>query len=180
MGANMKKIVFTDLATNLYTAPIFTTLEFNGQPFYGTNRQLPLAILFLKNSLAFAKTQFETTHLKLFDDHDNLMLTLSPNQIIRACLRMYLAKITLRPLPKLTERFIFSLILELTDDRQIQLLNSETQAIPQVISWLTTQNIQIDDPMRLASKLDASTTIDFRNFTVLSNGTEFAKTLEIN
>ena len=30
MGANMKKIVFTDLATNLYTAPIFTTLEFNG------------------------------------------------------------------------------------------------------------------------------------------------------
>ncbi len=108
------------------------------------------------------------------------MLTLSPNQIIRACLGMYLAKITLRPLPKLTERFIFSLILELTDDRQIQLLNSETQAIPQVISWLTTQNIQIDDPMRLASKLDASTTIDFRNFTVLSNGTEFAKTLEIN
>ncbi len=157
----MKKIVFTDLATNLYTAPIFTTLEFNGQPFYGTNRQLP-------------------PHLKLFDDHDNLMLTLSPNQIIRACLGMYLAKITLRPLPKLTERFIFSLILELTDDRQIQLLNSETQAIPQVISWLTTQNIQIDDPMRLASKLDASTTIDFRNFTVLSNGTEFAKTLEIN
>lgn len=176
----MKKIVFTDLATNLYTAPIFTTLEFNGQPFYGTNRQLPLAILFRKNSLAFAKTQFETTHLKLFDDHDNLMLTLSPNQIIRACLGMYLAKITLRPLPKLTERFIFSLILELTDDRQIQLLNSETQAIPQVISWLTTQNIQIDDPMRLASKLDASPTIDFRNFTVLSNGTEFAKTLEIN
>ena len=115
----MKKIVFTDLATNLYAAPIFTTLEFNGRTFYGTNRQLPLAILFRKNSLAFAKTQFEATHLKLFDDRDNLMLTLSPDQITQACLGMYLAKITLRPLPKLTERFIFSLILELADDRQI-------------------------------------------------------------
>lgn len=176
----MKKIVFTDLATNLYTAPIFTTLEFNGRTFYGTNRQLQLAILFRKNSLAFAKTQFEATHLKLFDDRNNLMLTLAPEQIIQACLGRYLAKITLRPLPQLTERFIFSLILKLADDHQIQLLNGETQAIPQVISWLTDQNIKIDDSMRLASKLDASTTIDFRSFTVLSNGTEFAKTLELS
>ena len=42
------------------------------------------------------------------------------------------------------------------------------------------QNIKINDPMHLASKLDASTTIDFRNFTVLSNGTEFARTLELS
>lgn len=34
----MKKIVFTDLATNLYAAPFFATLEFNGRTFYGTNR----------------------------------------------------------------------------------------------------------------------------------------------
>ena len=108
------------------------------------------------------------------------MLTLLPDQITQACLGMYLAKITLRPLPKLPERFIFSLILALADARQIQLLNGETQAIPQVISWLTDQNIKINDPMHLASKLDASTTIDFRNFTVLSNGTEFARTLELS